>query len=45
MTSEAVAVNVDSRPEQAEHVLAAGQDNYVKTFTYRPPRCCSATGC
>jgi cytochrome P450 len=27
-----------SRPEQAEHVLAAGQDNYVKPFTYRPLR-------
>jgi cytochrome P450 len=27
-----------SRPDQAEHVLAAGQDNYVKPFTYRPLR-------
>jgi cytochrome P450 len=27
-----------SRPEQVEHVLAAGQDNYVKAFTYRPLR-------
>lgn len=27
-----------SRPEQAEHVLAARQDNYVKPFTYRPLR-------
>src|SRR5215470_15068631 len=27
-----------SRPEQAEHVLAANQDNYVKPFTYRPLR-------
>ncbi|HTS95815.1 MAG TPA: cytochrome P450 [Streptosporangiaceae bacterium] len=27
-----------SRPEHAEHVLAAGQDNYVKAFTYRPLR-------
>jgi cytochrome P450 len=27
-----------SRPEQAEHVLAANQDNYVKAFTYRPLR-------
>lgn len=26
------------RPEHAEHVLAAGQDNYVKAFTYRPLR-------
>ena len=26
------------RPEQAEHVLAANQDNYVKPFTYRPLR-------
>jgi cytochrome P450 len=25
-----------SRPDQAEHVLAASQDNYVKPFTYRP---------
>jgi hypothetical protein len=24
-----------SRPEQAEHVLAANQDNYVKPSTYR----------
>ena len=27
-----------SRPEYAEHVLAAAQDNYVKAFTYRPLR-------
>ncbi|HEY2504937.1 MAG TPA: cytochrome P450 [Streptosporangiaceae bacterium] len=27
-----------SRPEQAEHVLASNQDNYVKAFTYRPLR-------
>ena len=27
-----------SRPEQAEHVLAANQENYVKPFTYRPLR-------
>jgi cytochrome P450 len=27
-----------SRPDQAEHVLAANQDNYVKPFTYRPLR-------
>jgi cytochrome P450 len=27
-----------SRPEHAEHVLAASQDNYVKAFTYRPLR-------
>jgi cytochrome P450 len=27
-----------TRPEQAEHVLAANQDNYVKAFTYRPLR-------
>ncbi|HTP16733.1 MAG TPA: cytochrome P450 [Streptosporangiaceae bacterium] len=27
-----------SRPDQAEHVLAASQDNYVKPFTYRPLR-------
>jgi cytochrome P450 len=27
-----------SLPEQAEHVLAANQDNYIKPFTYRPLR-------
>ena len=27
-----------SRPEHAEHVLAARQDNYVKAFTYKPLR-------
>ena len=27
-----------NRPEHAEHVLAANQDNYVKAFTYRPLR-------
>lgn len=27
-----------SRPEHAEHVLVARQDNYVKAFTYRPLR-------
>jgi cytochrome P450 len=27
-----------SRPDQAEHILAANQDNYVKAFTYRPLR-------
>ncbi|WP_344276018.1 cytochrome P450 [Actinomadura napierensis] len=27
-----------SRPEHAEHVLVAKQDNYVKAFTYRPLR-------
>jgi len=27
-----------SRPEHAEHVLATGQDDYVKAFTYRPLR-------
>jgi cytochrome P450 len=27
-----------SRPEYAEHVLATGQDSYVKAFTYRPLR-------
>lgn len=27
-----------SRPEHAEHVLAANQDNYVKAFTYKPLR-------
>ncbi|MDR2986586.1 MAG: cytochrome P450 [Nocardiopsaceae bacterium] len=29
---------VFSRPAQAEHVLAANQDNYVKPFPYRPLR-------
>lgn len=33
-----------SRPEQAEHVLAAGQDNYVKAFTYRPLRALIGNG-
>ena len=27
-----------SRPDQAEHVLATSQGNYVKPFTYRPLR-------
>jgi len=27
-----------SRPEYAEHVLATGQDSYIKAFTYRPLR-------
>jgi cytochrome P450 len=27
-----------TRPEYAEHVLASGQDSYVKAFTYRPLR-------
>ncbi|WP_222853757.1 cytochrome P450 [Fodinicola acaciae] len=27
-----------SRPEFAEHILVANQDNYVKSFTYRPLR-------
>ena len=27
-----------SRPEHAEHVLASGQDGYVKAFTYQPLR-------
>ena len=27
-----------TRPEQAEHVLATNQDNYVKAFSYRPLR-------
>ncbi|HEY2550066.1 MAG TPA: cytochrome P450 [Streptosporangiaceae bacterium] len=33
-----------SRPEQAEHVLATGQDNYVKAFTYRPLRALIGNG-
>ena len=33
-----------SRPEQAEHVLAANQDNYVKAFTYRPLRALIGNG-
>jgi cytochrome P450 len=32
------SVFILSRPEQAEHVLATNQDNYVKAFTYRPLR-------
>jgi cytochrome P450 len=33
-----------SRPEHAEHVLAANQDNYVKSFTYRPLRALVGNG-
>jgi cytochrome P450 len=33
-----------SRPEHAEHVLAASQDNYVKAFTYRPLRALVGNG-
>ncbi len=33
-----------SRPEQAEHVLAVNQDNYVKAFTYRPLRALIGNG-
>jgi cytochrome P450 len=33
-----------SRPEHAEHVLAANQDNYVKAFTYRPLRALLGNG-
>ena len=33
-----------SRPEHAEHVLAAHQDNYVKAFTYRPLRALIGNG-
>jgi cytochrome P450 len=33
-----------SRPEQVEHVLATGQDNYVKAFTYRPLRALMGNG-
>jgi cytochrome P450 len=33
-----------SRPEHAEHVLATGQDNYVKAFTYRPLRALIGNG-
>jgi enediyne biosynthesis protein E7 len=33
-----------SRPEYAEHVLAANQDNYVKAFTYRPLRALVGNG-
>ena len=32
------------RPEHAEHVLAANQDNYVKAFTYRPLRALVGNG-
>jgi cytochrome P450 len=32
------------RPEHAEHVLAANQDNYVKAFTYRPLRALIGNG-
>jgi cytochrome P450 len=37
-------VFIFSRPEQAEHVLAANQDNYVKAFTYRPLRALIGNG-
>jgi cytochrome P450 len=33
-----------SRPEHAEHVLAASQDNYVKAVTYRPLRALMGNG-
>lgn len=33
-----------SRPEHAEHVLAANQDNYIKAFTYRPLRALVGNG-
>lgn len=33
-----------SRPEHAEHVLAGGQDNYQKAFTYRPLRLLVGSG-
>ncbi|HEX6520935.1 MAG TPA: cytochrome P450 [Streptosporangiaceae bacterium] len=33
-----------SRPEHAEHVLATHQDNYVKSFTYRPLRALLGNG-
>src|SRR5271169_4718861 len=33
-----------TRPEQAEHVLAVNQDNYVKAFTYRPLRALIGNG-
>jgi cytochrome P450 len=33
-----------TRPEQAEHVLAAHQDNYVKAATYRPLRALIGNG-
>jgi cytochrome P450 len=33
-----------SRPEHAEHVLAANQDRYVKAFTYRPLRALVGNG-
>jgi hypothetical protein len=32
------------RPEHAEHVLAANQDNYVKAFIYRPLRALTGNG-
>jgi cytochrome P450 len=38
------AVFLLSRPEHAEHVLAANQDNYVKAFTYRPLRALVGNG-
>jgi cytochrome P450 len=38
------SVFILSRPEHAEHVLAANQDNYVKAFTYRPLRALIGNG-
>jgi cytochrome P450 len=38
------AVFLLGRPEHAEHVLAANQDNYVKAFTYRPLRALVGNG-
>ena len=42
--SPRTSIFVLSRPEQAEHVLAANQDNYVKAFTYRPLRALIGNG-
>ncbi len=42
--SPRTSIFVLTRPEQAEHVLAANQDNYVKAFTYRPLRALIGNG-
>jgi cytochrome P450 len=42
--SPRASIFILTRPEQAEHVLAVNQDNYVKAFTYRPLRALIGNG-
>jgi len=42
--SRTASLFILSRPEHAEHVLAANQENYVKAFTYRPLRALIGNG-